>query len=413
MSYRKILVAEDDEKSGKMLKDFLEMNDYAVKLAENGEEALNEFKKEPCQVVITDIEMPVMDGNKLISFLKEFPIPPIIFVQTAHQEPELIIDIMRKGVYDYLTKPIYMQDLLFKVERAFEAAEMKRTQMILEEEKSIRLENHLDWYKWLNSMKTEETAHIKKSVFGNLQKSFSQGMGFGTLIIATNLISMSAKKEGNNYIIDSETFDFLQANARMADKAIKKFQKIDQILTGKFDKEQKSFEDFFGLVKNIINSTKKYQGINNQEIVLSELKVPVKSGFVEVHEEYFSEAFFEVVINALKFSEKSSKILIILRVEGRTLHISVINRPRIEDPSIQGIPIKYERIVFEPFFRLSLAVFEKFETLDFGLGLTYVENIILNHGGKVVIHNINDYSGITGKPDIKVNVSLSLPFQIN
>ena len=74
--------------------------------------------------------------------------PPIIIVTTNKKDPELIIDIMKKGIFDYILKPVDMADLLLKLTRAFEIYEMKRISDIAQKEKVIRLENNLEWYKF-------------------------------------------------------------------------------------------------------------------------------------------------------------------------------------------------------------------------------------------------------------------------
>ncbi len=60
----------------------------------------------------------------------------------------------------------------------------------------------------------------------------------------------------------------------------------------------------------------------------------------------------------------------------------------------EGIPFEYENLVFEPFFRLSEFTLEQFNTLDYGLGLTIVEKIIMKLGGKISVSNIVDYSNL-------------------
>ena len=114
---------------------FLLARGYAAEAVNNGREALEKYKENNAQIVITDIEMPVMDGNELIKNLNTFEIPPVIFVTTSHKNPELIIDIMKKGVYDYIVKPVDMNDLLIKLNHAFETYSMKRALEIAQQGK--------------------------------------------------------------------------------------------------------------------------------------------------------------------------------------------------------------------------------------------------------------------------------------
>lgn len=117
---KRILVIEDDEMSASFLKEVLEIYGYEVIVAYNGKLGLNYFEANPFPVIISDLEMPIMGGKELIIKLSEEKIPPIIIVQTAHNEADTVVDIMKMGVYDYLIKPVHVKDLVEKVAGAFE-----------------------------------------------------------------------------------------------------------------------------------------------------------------------------------------------------------------------------------------------------------------------------------------------------
>ena len=72
---KRILIAEDDITTGKMLCDFLKSTGFTVEIAFNGNEALKKYQDDSFQVVIVDIGMPVMDGNELIGHLTSFEQP--------------------------------------------------------------------------------------------------------------------------------------------------------------------------------------------------------------------------------------------------------------------------------------------------------------------------------------------------
>ena len=89
--------------------------------------------------------------------------------------------------------------------------------------------------------------------------------------------------------------------------------------------------------------------------------------------------------------------------------VSVINDPEKSDEGIIGIPVEYEKVVFEPFYRLTKVVHEQYNTLEFGLGLTLVEKIVAKQGGEVMARNIVDHSDTRRESQVKVNVSLTMP----
>ena len=387
MSNQRVLIVEDDERSGKLLRDVLVTNYYDAILVINGKLALEEFKKNPFNVVITDIEMPVMDGNELISHLKVFEYDPVIFVTTAHKEASVIIDIMKKGVYDYLIKPVDVNDILIKVKRAFETFELRKMKGIIEKEKTIRMENQIEWIKWQERIKNRGTSKslTHKTMFNSLRTSFTQGAGFGSMTTLFNMIFSSARKEGDHFVveIEEELMNLFNENTKMAEKAVNIFSDIEWIMTNEISKEKKSCNELHVLLKQTIGEMSQYEGINNNMLILSEKKPGFDKKYLRINTEFFHRALCELFINAIKFSEIGSKIYVILDVQHEQSIISIINQSQYnEDYDIYGIPPEYANIIFEPFFRISNSVFEQYNTLDFGLGLTEVEKIIEKHDGK-------------------------------
>ncbi|HPA71410.1 MAG TPA: response regulator [Spirochaetota bacterium] len=125
MNRKRILVVEDSAPVRNILEKFLAENGYAVVTASNGEEAMGRMGSGPFSVILTDLEMPVMGGSELIDRLGERGIQGEIIVITSHDSPELIVEIMKKGVADYLIKPVQKSKLLMKVARAFTVSELK------------------------------------------------------------------------------------------------------------------------------------------------------------------------------------------------------------------------------------------------------------------------------------------------
>lgn len=408
MKENRILLVEDDEKSLQLLKEVLTSNGYAVTTAVNGREGLDEFNRNPCHVVITDLQMPIMDGNELIDHLQKTEAPPLIFVETVHKDPAMIIDIMKKGVFDYLIKPLDLNDLLIKVKRAFETYEMKRTIEIMEKERLIRLENQLEWYKWEDRALSRDKTNVNTSLFQSLQTNFNQGAGFGALIELIKLIISSATKEGENYLIDAELFSIVNENAKMAEKALQTFSDIGQLISSELNFEDMSYDEFYQFIRSIIDDTENFSQIKEQVVTISDKKARADIT-LRINKDNLRKAFTEILLNAHKFSEKNTTIIIIVEAKNDIVTVTTINKPEVDEKERVGIPMEYENIVFEPFFRLTKKVEEDYKTLNFGLGLTLAEKIISKHGGKASISNINDYTDLKKGPVTKVNFTFSIP----
>ncbi len=113
---QKILLAEDDPNLGELLKDYLELKGkYEVSLCQNGEEAIEQFKKDKYDLCILDVMMPIKDGfmvGKEIRKINETI--PIIFA-TAKSMMEDKTRAFELGGDDYITKPFRVEELLLRI----------------------------------------------------------------------------------------------------------------------------------------------------------------------------------------------------------------------------------------------------------------------------------------------------------
>jgi len=112
----KILLAEDDENLGTLLREYLIVKSYDADWFINGEKAYKSFVKEHYDLCILDVMMPVKDGYTLAREIRMTnPDIPIIFL-TAKSLKEDIIEGFKAGADDYISKPFSMEELLFRVE---------------------------------------------------------------------------------------------------------------------------------------------------------------------------------------------------------------------------------------------------------------------------------------------------------
>jgi two-component system, OmpR family, response regulator len=116
MKNHRILLAEDDNNLGSLLKNYLTAKNYETILSVNGNEALDLFIKESFNLCILDIMMPEMDGLTLSNKIRKIsPNIPIIFL-TAKNQKEDILEGFKSGADDYITKPFSMEELLYRIE---------------------------------------------------------------------------------------------------------------------------------------------------------------------------------------------------------------------------------------------------------------------------------------------------------
>ena len=111
----KLLLVEDDEALRFIVRDNLMQNDYVADVAENGEKALELFKKNSYQLIILDVMLPKIDGFKVAETIRKTNKQvPIIFL-TARSMTEDKITGLTIGGDDYIPKPFSMEELLLKI----------------------------------------------------------------------------------------------------------------------------------------------------------------------------------------------------------------------------------------------------------------------------------------------------------
>ncbi len=107
METKKILLVDDETKSFEILKRVLSNSNWIVESASNGEEALKLLKDSPFNILVTDLNMPIMNGMELVSRVQaEIHPKPKIIMTTAYGFDEVRKRAMDLGVYAFLTKPL-------------------------------------------------------------------------------------------------------------------------------------------------------------------------------------------------------------------------------------------------------------------------------------------------------------------
>ncbi|MGI8495627.1 MAG: sigma-54-dependent transcriptional regulator [Pyrinomonadaceae bacterium] len=134
MSRANILVVEDEELMRSILRRLLEGEEFRVLSADSAETALEIFSNEEIGVVLTDIKMPGMDGLELLDQIKSIDGETPVIIMTAYSSVDSAISALRKGAYDYITKPFVNEDLLQTVKNAL------RTKELFSENRNLRRE---------------------------------------------------------------------------------------------------------------------------------------------------------------------------------------------------------------------------------------------------------------------------------
>jgi DNA-binding NtrC family response regulator len=126
MSKGKILVVDDEAAARAALAELLRAEDYTVETAGDGFKALGRLAEFEPELVLSDLNMPGMDGVELLRKLKEHSAELPVILMTAFGGVETAVAAMREGATDYLTKPLNTDELIIVLGRAIESAKLRR-----------------------------------------------------------------------------------------------------------------------------------------------------------------------------------------------------------------------------------------------------------------------------------------------
>lgn len=129
-----VLIVEDEELMRSILRQLLEAEGYAVFTADSAENALEIYSTNDVAATLTDIKMAGMDGLELLDRIKTVDEEAIVIIMTAYSSVDSAIAALRKGVYDYVTKPFVNENLLQTIKNAIRTRELFRENRALRRE---------------------------------------------------------------------------------------------------------------------------------------------------------------------------------------------------------------------------------------------------------------------------------------
>jgi len=127
----KILIVDDELNMRLVLQAMLKKEGYAVTTASNGMEALKILKADQMDIVVTDLKMPKLDGMGLLGeIIRDYPSIPVIII-TAHGTIATAVDALKKGAFDYITKPFEQDELKQVIQKAVKTRRLDEDEALL------------------------------------------------------------------------------------------------------------------------------------------------------------------------------------------------------------------------------------------------------------------------------------------
>ena len=130
----KVLVVDDERVVRDGCHRVLSGKGYEVATAENGKQAMDILAREPVDLILLDLKMPVMSGEEVLGITStEYKDIPVIII-TGHGTVDTAVECMKKGAYDFITKPFQIEEFLLTVTRAAEKRKLEKRAKQFEEE---------------------------------------------------------------------------------------------------------------------------------------------------------------------------------------------------------------------------------------------------------------------------------------
>ncbi|HFE53291.1 MAG TPA: sigma-54-dependent Fis family transcriptional regulator [Bacteroidetes bacterium] len=124
---KRVLVVDDEEDILQLFTELLQRWGYEAVTARNGVEALDKFRTQQIDLIVSDLKMPEMDGLELLQRIRSIDSRVPVLVLTGYPTVETAVKAIQEGAFDYLMKPVNPEELRFRIEKALAQSEQKKS----------------------------------------------------------------------------------------------------------------------------------------------------------------------------------------------------------------------------------------------------------------------------------------------
>ncbi len=272
-----VLYVEDDEMTIDEIEFFLRKYIKNLYVAKNGQEGLELFKKHKPHIVITDIQMPVMNGLTMAEKILEIDSNIPIVVTTAFSESEYIIKAIELGIDKYILKPLNMEELLAVIHKSLYLNKIERENSDYEDYINFILDSSPTF---MFIMHSNEIEYVNKKLLNLLGLADIETLK-EQLKTNNNFVKFDEDIEISNWLeyirVNSHKKHLVKLKNSVNNKFLKKefyvsyryFKNMDKSVFIFIDKNEEKFVQINDVALNLIENLK--TGISN-DFVVDELK---------------------------------------------------------------------------------------------------------------------------------------------
>ena len=210
------MLVEDDQNALEGLAHILRDEGYAVQAVSDGETALEEIGQDEYDVLLTDLKLPGIDGLELYREVKGISPDITTIVVTAFGTVKTAVDAMKEGVYDYVTKPIDVDELLIIIRNALNRQELLRENIMLRDQvqKAYSFENiignsgaMLDVFKKVTKVSASNSTVLVRGESGTGKELIAKAIHFNSPRKDKQLVTIDCASLPEN-LLESELFGY-------------------------------------------------------------------------------------------------------------------------------------------------------------------------------------------------------------